>query len=100
MVGGAVVIPILRISSGKFDSLTSTNGTSVGSAGAIVGRHAAGHVGVPRTGSTVGTTAAPLAGPPDSTKTDDFAGVILAYSARGTRGISVAGSPVNGNNPI
>lgn len=96
VTGGSLVITILRSHSIKFDSLTTTNGASVGSAVTIVLRVHAGAGSVVSTGSSGGAPAAPLAIPADCTRTDDFAGVTLAYSARGTRGIPVAGSPSAG----
>lgn len=94
-VGGPPVPVASRTKHGKFLPLSISNGTSVGPAGTMVGRDTALFPGVATTGITRGTSTTHLAEPTDwISKTDDFAGVSLAYGARGPMGITSIGSPL------
>lgn len=90
-----VITSPIRTKDGKLDALTLSNGLPVGSAVAIVLRDAMDVPGLGTTGVAVGTSAASAAESSDKKPyTDDLAGVAVAYTVNGTRGMSVAGSPV------
>lgn len=94
-VGGPPVSAVSRTKHGKFLPLSISNGASVGSAGTMVGRDSALFPGLASTGVTRGAATTPVADPTDyASKTDDFAGVLLAYGARGRSGMTSMGSPV------
>lgn len=75
---------------GKVDPITASNGVPVGSAVTIVDFPLLLLPVVASAGVAVGVPAAPSTAGPDKTKTDDLAGVTLAYGARGPPGPTTA----------